>query len=234
MAPKSINREKVEVTSGGKRASLFTREPVDLDIIAEIWKRNVYKAFPENGMRVMDVGAHKGFFSILCALHGAIVTSFEPHPSTFLELTANIKLNSMDSQVFPNKLAIWSENTILRLHQNPGNPGGSNVHRDRCECVGACKDLPVVEIPSVSFTSALGENEWDIVKLDCEGAEYDFLCKTPDDSLSLIRYLTMEVHDWSGVEVYRRMVRKLSRIFHIKGEGKNGKLFYYLHATRRT
>lgn len=229
-----MERQLVEVSSAHKRASLFIKEPVDLDIIAEIWERNVYAVMPEKGMRVMDVGAHKGFFSILCALRGAQVTSFEPHPSTYRELIDNIALNSMETTIDPHRLAIWSEDRILRLHQNPGNPGGSNVHRERCGCVGACTELPFVEISSVNFASALGENEWDIVKLDCEGAEYDFLLKTPDDSLSLIRYLTMEVHDWSGVEEYRQMVQKLSRIFHIEGDDVNGERFYYLHATRKT
>jgi len=222
------------VAPNRKTVELLTKEPVDHEIIAETWERNVYKVAPTWGMRVMDVGAHKGYFSIFCAVQGAIVTAYEPHPTTFPELTANIALNSMEYMVVPNKVAIWSDSAVLRLHQNPGNPGGSNVHREGCECVGACKDLPLVDVPAVSFASALGTREWDIVKLDCEGAEYEFLLKTPDESLSLIRYLTMEVHDWSGVEAYRRMVKKLSRIFHIEGEGKNGKLFYYLHATRRT
>lgn len=228
-----MERQIVEVVSANKHASVFIKEAVDLDIIAEIWERNVYAVIPEKGMRVMDVGAHKGFFSILCALCGAQVTSFEPHPSSYKELIDNIALNSMETSIDPHRLAIWSEDTILQLHQNPGNPGGSNIHRERCGCVGACRDLPFAEISSISFASALGKNEWDIVKLDCEGAEYDFLLKTPDDSLSLIRYLTMEVHDWSPIEEYRAMVDRLSRIFDLQGEGKNGDRFYYLHATRK-
>jgi FkbM family methyltransferase len=219
--------------ANGKTVELLTKEPVDLEIIAETWERNVYKVAPTAGMRVMDVGAHKGYFSIFCALHGAIVTAFEPHPKTFAELFANITLNSMEYMIVPYKVAIWSDSAVLRLHQNPGNPGGSNVHRDRYECVGACKELPLVDVPAISFASALGEKEWDIVKLDCEGSEYEFLLKTPEESLSLIRYLTMEVHDWSGIEAYREMVEKLSRVFHVEGEGTNGEMFYYIHATRK-
>ena len=198
--------------------------------------RNVYRVFPKRGDDVLEIGGHKGFFSVYCAVHGAAVRVYEPNPESHKQLYIHSQMNGVERFVRSREIAAWSKGGTIQLHLNPGNPGGSTIHRPGKPCVGACKELPTVEVKALPFYWMLqGSPEWEIAKFDCEGAEYEFIPSTPDEDLARIKYFTMEVHDFAEPQEYEELINKLARTFYLFGENKNPNngLYYYLHGVRK-
>src|ERR1700691_4773228 len=92
----------------------------DENVWQEIFVGNDYR-LPriKPGMRVLDIGAYKGFVTVLCASQGAFVKCFEPHAVSFQTLIGNIRLNNLQEHVESLKAAVWSENGIAKLIDNP-------------------------------------------------------------------------------------------------------------------
>src|SRR5579864_624394 len=71
-------------------------------IADQVWREKVYtKHFPIlDGYRVLDVGAHFGFFSVFAALQnrGVKVVSYEPSKSTFGVLQKNLDINNLNGK----------------------------------------------------------------------------------------------------------------------------------------
>lgn len=76
---------------------------------------------PQKGDVVVDIGAHHGIYAIKAAKQGARVIAFEPDPSNFKILNANIAANNL-TNVEPINIAISDTNGSLTLfmHRNSG------------------------------------------------------------------------------------------------------------------
>lgn len=136
------------------------------------------------GDRVVDAGANVGAFAVLAARCGASVTAYEPHPGTFAALERNVA--GLDV-------------TCVRAALVGQVPDGGQVLLDTRE--GADTHYRIggsgVPVPAVSLTDAIGEG-CDLLKLDCEGAEFDLFDGTADAVLCRARRIACETHAWAG------------------------------------
>jgi FkbM family methyltransferase len=76
---------------------------------------------PHGGWTVFDVGASIGVFTVLQALQGASVFSFEPNPDSYSRLSRNITANNLNHcvQLFPT--ALGDERGMGDLHVTKGD-----------------------------------------------------------------------------------------------------------------
>lgn len=164
----------------------------DKGIVKEIFLLNHYRFaldhLPDNGT-VIDVGAQIGTFSSYVAHQspGASIHSFEPMSENFDMLEKNISGNAFKN-VRPHKQAVSSTNGELKLYLSDENTGMHSLYRpgERFETVD-----------SVAFNSlheTLGIDVCDVLKLDCEGAEYDIIENAGDDALKRTKSIVMEYH----------------------------------------
>lgn len=210
----------------------FELEPFAGCIVNEVWRDNVYQVTPTAGMRVLDIGAHKGVFAVYCAAHGASVVAYEPNPETYQALLHNISTprtrkdgDVRCGSVMAHNLGIWTERGVQTLHTNAVNTGGSSMF-------GTGADT--VEIATVTLADAMQDKEWDIVKLDAEGIEFAVIAQASDELLSKIKYLTIEVHnDMATQAQYDAMLAKIERLFHYTGVREASGRLNYLYCTRR-
>jgi len=142
---------------------------------------------------VLDIGANVGFFATLALLKlkNPRVISFEPIKRNFAELQRNTA--GIESGAF-----------------TPVNKAVSNV---RGEIVLKFDSNQAITTSASIFDNSLGSDEErvasttledifreytltqvDILKLDCEGAEYGILYDTPTALFEKIRCITMETH----------------------------------------
>ena len=161
----------------------------------EIWHDATYDAvpgfrLPERGY-VVDVGANIGAFSLYQALRkkAKLVIAFEPSPSTFRRLTANLELNSANNVRAVNAVVGSSCGTVPFLE----TPMSVNCR------VAQNGEAGTVAVPSVTLDSALEAhklNKIDLLKIDTEGYETEVL-KGATKTLQQTDRVILEIHNES-------------------------------------
>jgi FkbM family methyltransferase len=165
--------------------------------IIEIFMRHDYGTIPD-GATVLDLGANIGTFSIYAAItaHGATIYSYEPAPQYFQLLHHNVRLNGVERQVRCFDLALAdSEGSRDLIIEPGGRPFPSLVQHDGDS--GSSVRVPCTTLAEIM--TANGIERIDLLKMDCEGAEYEILFGTSPDVLAKIVEIRMEIHNL-GIE----------------------------------
>ncbi|MFC1879251.1 FkbM family methyltransferase [Chloroflexota bacterium] len=182
--------------------SFNTRGGHNIWSIKETFLDRFYEKFGTSigeGWTVIDIGGGIGDFTIFVAAQHPknVVYAFEPTPGSFTLLQDNLRLNQIDNaQVFPQ--AIWSQGGQVVIDTGTGQPGQFTSHLAEKSAAEGQK----VPVPSLSLEEAFevtGLGHCNLMKIDCEGAEYEILFNAPDEILSRVERIVMEYHDNLGV-----------------------------------
>lgn len=140
-----------------------------------VWEPEVTRCAQQRirpGMRVWDIGADVGYFSLLfagLAGPGGRVRAFEPIPKARLRLEENLRLNTctnveVESRALgskPGKFILEKPLEISRINLAKQLPGPEDI-----------------EVQVVRGDDVFAESGWpslDVIKLDVEGAELEIL-----------------------------------------------------------
>ena len=156
------------------------------------------------GCRVLDIGANRGLVTAFCAVNGAFVTAYEVHPDAYKSLLQAIKINQVEHLVQTVNVGVWTHTGTARfdrtiqsaVHYANSIISERSPHDYFTDPITAREQIA----PTVSFKEAIGEDIWDIVKMDIEGAEYPILLECPESVFDHIRFLTVETHPYLGTE----------------------------------
>jgi FkbM family methyltransferase len=140
--------------------------------------------------RVVDVGGHVGAFALWVAARAAHaqITTFEPEPRNFRDLELNVARNDVRDRVTRVNAAVAGHDG-RRVLNVP-------VHRHNASFATAA-DARRVSVDCVSLERYLqgqASREIDVLKLDCEGAEWEILTSLRRETLRQIRHLLVECH----------------------------------------
>ena len=138
---------------------------------------------------IIDVGTNVGFFSLLMSKKypNASIYSFEPNPDNYNFLIEHIK-NNQQKNIHPYNYAVSSKNGKVTLYISIENFTGHSLY---------AKTENKIQVQSITLDTILNDNKiekCDILKLDCEGAEYEILMNS-DESLKKIENISLEYHD---------------------------------------
>ncbi len=173
------------------------RGAMDIWSIKETFLDRFYEKYgftPEPHWKVIDIGAGIGDYTLYAAVtHPNIhVFSFEPYPQSFLLLQENLRLNGIsNAQAFNDAIAAASGELILDLTGGEPLQIQSSLH----QAANAEQGLPVHAFSLADAFAMLKMESCDLLKLDCEGAEYPILFGTPQSVLEIIDHIVMEYHD---------------------------------------
>lgn len=147
---------------------------------------------------ILDVGANAGYFSLFAASQfpGASVFAYEPIPVNFRQLERHCRLNR-SHKIFCFPIAVSGQCGELRLFfdQNDSFTTSATI----LSLSGAAKDA--INVQCVDLEKIFEDNgirRCDLLKMDCEGAEYDILYSCPEAYMRRIDQLAMEVHRGEG------------------------------------
>jgi FkbM family methyltransferase len=135
--------------------------------------------------RILDLGSNCGASLLWWKLHfpEAEILGFEPHPANYEAARCNLALNCLRSEVELRPQAVGPHNDVARL-TNRGT--GASLHYDNAETS--------IEVPVVDLFAAVGDQRFDLVKIDIEGAEFPILQDSRFDRLAP-PLLVMEWHE---------------------------------------
>lgn len=166
--------------------------------------------FPvQPGWTVVDIGAAIGEFAVDVAASDSRnrVLAFEPFPESVILLQNNVRLNELTNvQVFPE--AVSGKPGTIILDVSSGEPLKIESRATSTATEGQ------IAVTSVSLADVLGRTEGDridLLKLDCEGSEYDILLNATPGILQRIDRIVMEYHDTLTAHTHRDLVTFLER-----------------------
>ncbi len=193
--------KEVRLRGSGLRFSV--RNAMDIWCIKETFIDHFYERCGtplSDSWTVVDIGAGLGDFSILAArgYPASRVYAYEPFRASFDLLRKNLLLNQVANvQAFSQ--AIGGQTGQMQLDLSIPEP--LQMRSAQAGSPAAARNLALVE--SLSLADALDQNALtvcDLLKLDCEGAEYDILFHASEETLHRVRRIVMEYHD--GVTPY--------------------------------
>lgn len=155
-----------------------------------------------NKSKVIDLGGFIGDSAIFFAMQGAKVYSYEPQRLAYDLALRNIRLNSLSNKIkLFNKPVTQNEKLILIED--------SSKISDSYSINNLIMGLPVRTVPLINILSK--EKEWDILKIDIEGGEWDlieyFIKK--EHKLRKINGIIIELHGKN--KILDKFIRLLKR-----------------------
>lgn len=158
---------------------------------------------------ILDIGANIGAISVLMAnlYPDAIIHSFEPVGENFdillrnIELYPNIKAHNIGLGSETKDLPIFKSNDSL-------NFGGSSLYnlQENQELLETVKIININEV--------LDFSKIDLIKIDCEGAEFDILTSLDKRILTKTTAIVGELHGYKDFQ----LLEYLSQYFHLSFE----------------
>lgn len=139
---------------------------------------------------VVDIGAEFGIFSVFAATNARNVKvySYEPHPQNFESLTENVRINGLQANIYSFKLAVAGQHGIGKLYIDARDPSSHSLTRQLEDWV----PVDFVTLQEVFESNKI--ERCDLLKLNCEGAEYQILRNTPREYLQRIRKMAVQCH----------------------------------------
>ena len=120
-----------------------------------------------------DIGANVGSYSLMAGARGALVYAFEPLPVNYLELVANVQLNSLEGKIYCYPIAASSSPSWLPFSvQLQGTPGYGLASAERRH-----EDAREIYLPAIDL-DGLSDVVFNLpthVKIDVEGFEFRVL-----------------------------------------------------------
>lgn len=177
---------------------IVTRDRTDSATVAVIFIKRDYSTV-KDGSTVIDIGANIGVYSVYAATESrhTSVYAYEPAPANYDLLLKNIQINNLEENILPFSVGVAAKRGKRRLYLSRISPFNS---------LYADGEQGTIEVDCVSLIDVFELNRidhCDILKVDCEGAEFEILYATPRSVFERISGIRMEYHNVVDVEGYQ-------------------------------
>ena len=182
----------------------------DLMQLTTIWvvKEYDYPGFEINeNDTIIDIGGHIGLFTLFCKqfTKAGKIFSFEPIKENYDIFLENIKMNGLQNIISHNVAVTKTEGNIPIYLSN--DESGHSVFE---------KDAKTVNVESISLKKIFDKNNinrCNLLKLDCEGSEYEIIESLPNDYFEKIDKIIIEYHFVEKYPIlFKNLIKKLESI----------------------
>ena len=206
-------------TRSGLRIHLSGDED-DVSTLLVVFGRKDYGRVPRNAICI-DVGAHLGSFSLYAVSSGAAaVYSYAPDPALFKTLLRNVQANHLSSQIFPCEAAVvGAESSVVTFYPEGNASGHVNP------LPGDNRGIPVKALTLTEIVEGNHLERVDVLKLDCEGGEYDIVFGTAPEIWDRIERVRLEYHFGRADELKKHFnALGYGLAFRTEQKGRNGQV----------
>ncbi|HKW16979.1 MAG TPA: FkbM family methyltransferase [Terriglobales bacterium] len=173
---------------------------------------------PQNPV-IVDIGGFIGDFSLYAVkrLNASRVIVCEPSPRNWALLLRNIANNGYEGRIEPVNKAVTDGRDVMMNIDAP----------DECQCTVSAfapSEQPLTAVPGISLGQLLRDHaveNVDLLKIDCEGAEFEILESTPAEVFGRIRNIVFEYHQidgvWAKLESAKQRLRRDGYALHTRG-----------------
>lgn len=161
---------------------------IDNGDIIGIFLDGVYEDMPIQNKIVVDVGANIGDSSVYFALKGARkVIALEPFPKSYEMAKKNTEANNVPTTIELLQAACSSVNGWCTIDPNLVSSVVSKITESKNG----------IKVPMMTLSQLAKDyniNEGSILKIDCEGCEYDIILSTSAEMLQKFSHIFLEYH----------------------------------------
>lgn len=171
------------------RNNLLFLKNQNIEIYREILEENIYHLSREHiqDRYVLDVGANIGIFSLFASQLGARqVFAIEPVTQTFYQLCRNINISNYKNIIPLKNIVTHKAQGFMNIGLEQNN--GHNSVYSVTENYETVHTITLAEL----LSRCEGNNV--VLKLDCEGSEYDIIMNATHEDMSRIDRIMVEVH----------------------------------------
>ncbi|MBI1920689.1 MAG: FkbM family methyltransferase [Geobacter sp.] len=169
------------------------------ETIAEIFDYDCYQlkdvALTGNNSIIIDIGANIGVFSILMSkLCSGKILSYEPSKNNCEMFKRNIDINNVNNiEIFDS--AVGTVDGEVEMSMNPDESVSCRIKNDGGNSSDGEASFRVNSVRFDSILKKYSDFTVELIKIDCEGGEYDIIDQLTGDNSRNIRNITFEVHD---------------------------------------
>jgi FkbM family methyltransferase len=185
----------------------------DLFVLREVLVQETYRdvlpLLPRRGLRVLDIGANLGSFTIWLSQAAKVDEAFcfEPEPDSFRLLRFNLARNGCGFAHALEK-AVGGESRTAQIALKEDSPGGTNIYSPAAG--GEHPQGSAIQVVALSEWLGQTPGVFDLLKMDCEGSEWEIVRQTSPSDLARFRAVVAEVHaDPEGLEPAERFGARL-------------------------
>lgn len=176
-----------------KRGGKFSvKEFMTLYIYKEIFIDGCYDApsLPGQSPVIIDVGANTGLFAIrMKQLYpSANVFCYEPMPGNFKQLQDNLLASGLQDCA-PIQEGLGKNVRTEKLFIHKRNVGGHSIYS---AIASSSKSIEIHLVDIRTALSRIGGRDCTLLKLDCEGAEYEILSSLDEETAQRIERIIFE------------------------------------------
>jgi len=171
-----------------------TQSMADQFTLQEVFLREDYQdilpLLPARPLRVVDVGANIGAFTVWLKSRHELgeVFCFEPEQASRRLLRANLALNDCEVHVLAEALGGTSRTTSIT--PNLDHPQATNIYKRQENRA----DAQTIRVVALREWLAATPGDFDLLKLDCECAEWEIVASTTREDLRRFKVVVIEVH----------------------------------------
>lgn len=197
--------QRVEVSYAGQNF-IFEYNPYDLTgegSVREIIYENQYHLDLFHNLKgevFVDIGTAVGVAAVILGKLNpeSTVLCFEPYPPSYETIKKNVELNGLTNVVVYNLAVSNASDTILKLNVCP-HMSGANSTQTYIDTFKQYYGVDnIVEVNSISFDDIIrnhGITSIKLLKIDCEGAEFDIIYSSELFKTGIVKNMVGEFHD---------------------------------------
>lgn len=184
-----LKNNDLEFIYKGRKIYLYDSADFLRDIIFENFIGGAYDDIIVDNKTVVDVGAGVGDTSILFALKGAKrIIALEPFFNLFKKAMINVKINNLENKILLLNAALGSSDDIVCAEF--GDVLKYHVFKPSNRC-----NKKVAVYTLNTLVNKFNIEEGSILKMDCEGCEYETILNMQPSDLAKFDQIIIEYHN---------------------------------------
>lgn len=234
----TLENHKNGVLASFKGLKLYIETPEEFFILKEVFVEKDYNLLSNESSVVFDIGMNIGISSLFFGLQKNVekIYSFEPVVNTYQQAVYNVGLNpGFSDKIQTFNYGLGGSTRIEKVLYNPQAKGNCGIRLEASLVIDKdnAKEIEInIQDISTILPNLIAKHSQQkiVLKIDCEGAEYEILQKLDESRmLTQIDVLLIEWHDRGSVTLENILITNNFRVVSRYLTSISGMIYAFKH-----